>query len=241
MADNEQNRNDYLDLPGDPELGFAMLQKKLSAEFERKMQEDEYNKWRHAEWYADTLIAFDDVHGLDFLSEFKSPQIREANTSEYFDAFSRRANVLSQKIQMEAARRVKVGSETLVVLDHNSRRVIRTLIGAIKEELDKLALSDSKRESLFNKLNAFAEEVDRDRTRADAFFALVVEAGRTAKEVNTELLEPLQKKFDRVLDMIDKAERLRNMLPPWAKRLGIEAPPKRLPSPQQHNGDDVPT
>jgi hypothetical protein len=111
------------------------------------------------------------------------------------------------------------------------------LIERIREKLNALSLSESKRESLFNKLNAFAAEVDRNRTRTESFYAFALETARVVKGVNEEL-RPLQQTIDRVLDWLEKARRLKDALPPWSDRKKIEAPPKRLPGPTDLDDDD---
>jgi hypothetical protein len=102
---------------------------------------------------------------------------------------------------MEAARRVKVGAQQIVVLDAAARQAIHVLINGIREKLNELTLPENKRESLFNKLNSFAAEIDRNRTRPEGFYAFAIEAARTAREVNDEL-KPLQQTIDRVFDWL---------------------------------------
>ena len=100
-------------------------------------------------------------------------------------------------------------------------------------------MPEPKRESLFNKLNSFAAEVDRNRTRPESFYAFAVEAARTAREVNDEL-KPLQQTIDRVFDWLEKAQKLSDALPSWNERKKIEGPPKRLPQPTNDSDDEIP-
>ena len=46
------------------------------------------------------------------------------------------------------------------MLDTAARQAIHALVNAIREKLNELTLPEAKRESLFNKLNQFAAEVD---------------------------------------------------------------------------------
>ena len=140
---------------------------------------------------------------------------------------------------MEAARRLKTGAQNVIVLDATTRETIHSLINAIRDKLNALSLPENKRESLFTKLNAFAAEVDRNRTRTEAFYAFAVETARTAREVKAEL-QPIQQTIDRVFDWIEKAKRLADAFPPWAERKKIEGPTKRLPRPQQELDDEIP-
>jgi hypothetical protein len=79
---------------------------------------------------------------------------------------------------MEEARRMKTGASTIVILDAAAKSAIHTLIEKIRERLNELKLPENKRDALFNKLNSFAAEVDRNRTRTEGFYAFAVEVAR---------------------------------------------------------------
>jgi hypothetical protein len=100
-------------------------------------------------------------------------------------------------------------------------------------------MTEEKREALFNKLNAFAAEVDRNRTRTSAFLAFTVDVTRAGKDM-IEPFKPLQRTVDRVLDVLEKATKWRDALPPWSERKKIEGPPKQLPSPSGPLDDEIP-
>jgi hypothetical protein len=246
VSDDDYGKNEYLDLPADPEEGFAVLQqrkyKELEAIWESHPHSEEYSySYYYERRYVDTLVAFDEVHDLGILTAYRDPPIRDQEFSDFFQDFRRHAEITSQKIMMEAARRVKVGAQQIVVLDATARQTIHALINALREKLNELTLPDSKRESLFNKLNSFAAEVDRNRTRPEAFYAFAIEAARAAREVNEEL-NPLLQTIDRVFDWLEKGKKLWDALPPWSERKKIEASPKRLPQPAPINDldDDIP-
>ena len=239
MSDVEQGINEYVDLPDDPEMAFAALQHRKYADLELIWESDQSGGWYHERRYVDTLIAFDEVYNLGILTAYRSPPNDERAFSEFFQDFRRHAEISSQKIKMEAARRLKIGSQTVIVLDATARQAIHTLINAIREKLNELTLSEHKRESLFNKLNEFTAEVDRNRTRTEAFYSFAVETARAAREVNDEL-KPLQQTIDRLFDWIEKAKKWNDVLPPWKDRKIIEGPPKRLAPPQQDLDDDIP-
>lgn len=59
--------NEYLDLPDDPEEGFAMLHRRRYAELEKVWESGDGNSgWHHERQYIDVMIAFDEVMGLNF-------------------------------------------------------------------------------------------------------------------------------------------------------------------------------
>lgn len=227
--------NEYLDLPDDPEEAFAVLQLRKFKKLEEAWEDNRNGGWYMERQYIDHLTAFDEVHGLGLLTAFRNPPTGDNQFSHFFQDFRRHAEITSQKILMEAARRQKVNAENVIVLDATARQTIHALIAAIRERLTEMTLPEELRQSLFNKLNTFAAEIDRTRTRTEAFFAFAVQAARTGKQVNDEL-KPLQQTIDRIFEWIEKATKLKDALPPWSERKQIEPPKKGLPSPDKPSG-----
>lgn len=239
MATNEDEINEYLDLPDDPEEAFATLQRRKYRELEEIWNNDQgRGGWYNERKYVDALLAFDEVHDLGILAEYRISPTRDNEFSDFFQDFRRQAEIASQKILIETARRLKSDAQSVVLLDASARSAIHALINAIREKLNEIEISEDKRESLFNKLNSFASEVDRNRTRTQAFFAFAVEAARTAKTVNDEI-KPLAQTIDRIFDLLEKAKKWKDVFPPWSERKRIEGPRKTLPPPEFPN-DDIP-
>lgn len=235
------DENEYLDLPDDPEEAFAILHAREYERLEGYWEENRDSGNFHSRRYVDKLLAFDEVYNLGILDAFRNPPSHSSDFSDFFQDFRRHAEITSQKILMEAARRHKTGAEPIVVLDDAARTALHHFIGQIREKLNELALPEEKREALFNKLNAFAAEVDRNRTRTAAFLAFTVDVTHASKDM-IEPFKPLQRTVDRVLDVLDKATKWRDALPPWSERKKIEGPPKKLPPPSPSGGldDEIP-
>ncbi|MEE3503417.1 hypothetical protein [Acidiphilium acidophilum] len=82
-----------------------------------------------------------------------------------------------------------------------------------------------------NKLNAFAAEVDRDRTKFEAFGALMIEAAGVAGKVEQKL-RPIRKWIDSIAGLLHEANATENALVRLtgpARRL--ESPPKQIAAP----------
>ena len=86
---------------------------------------------------------------------------------------------------------------------------------------------------MFNKLNAFAAEIDRDRTRIEAIASAYIWLKREVKE-GAEILKPVLGQVERVLDKFAKAKELPEALPPPRRGGEIEGPRKELPAPKEH-------
>ena len=157
MATEEEDRNEYLDLPDDPEEAFAVLQRRKYKALEAIWNNNEGGgDWHHERRYVDNLIAFDEVHGLGILTTFRTPPSTDTQFSQFFQDFRRHAEIASQKILIEAARRQKTGAQKVVVLDSNARDAIHKLIEAIAKSSMNFRFQITNGKSLFNKLNAFA-------------------------------------------------------------------------------------
>ena len=232
MSDVDQEINEYVGLPDDPEMAFAVLQHRMYAALRQIWESEERRDLYEERRYFDTLIAFDEVHDLEIFTAFRDPPNGRSDFHEFFESFCRHAEISSQKFKMEAARRIKSGAQEIVVLDANAREAIHALISAIKEKLNELTLPEEKRESLFNKLNSFAAEVDRNRTRTEAFLSFAIDVSRAVGTAKEEL-SPVSHPIDRILDLIEKASKLHEVLPPWKDRKRIEGPTKCLAPPQQ--------
>jgi GGDEF domain-containing protein len=230
--------NEFLDLPDNPEEAFAVLQKRRSRYLNDEF--DNYNQRReHDRHYVDTLIAFDEVHHLKIFSDLKTPPNGDNQFDDFFQSFRRHAEITSQKIRIEIARRLKTGTCNIVILDSSSRSAIHALIEKIREKLNELKLPEAKRNNLFNKLNSFVSEIDRNQTRTEAYLAFAVSLFKTARECSTEF-QPILDTNDRILDQLERAKKLQDSLPSWEDHLKIEPPKKQLPKPNTNSDDDVP-
>lgn len=228
--------NEYLDLPDDPEEAFATLQQREYTTLEHTRDE---NSWSAERRYVNKLIAFDEVYDLGILIQFRNPPWENDRFGAFFFRFSNHIDTIAQKFLIESARRQKNGAELIVVLDEAARTALHHLINQVRNKLNELDLTEEKREALFNKLNAFAAEVDRNRTRTAAFLAFAVDVSRTAKDM-AEPFKPLQRTIDRVLDVLDEAKKWRDALPPWSERKKLEGPPKQISGPSGGLDDEIP-
>lgn len=220
--------NEFLNLPDDPEEAFLQLEKRKYEDLSPLWQST--SDFRYEREYTNILTAFDEVYALGFLTKFHDVPTADSEFSEYYHSFKNHINRLKQKLLVEEARKLKTGTTGIVSLDAPARSAIHKLIDSIREKLNLLNLPENKREALFAKLNAFASEIDRNRTRTEAFYSFAVDTARAARQVNDEI-KPLQDTIDRVFDMLDKATKWKDSLPRWQERKEIEGPPKQLSGP----------
>jgi hypothetical protein len=100
---------------------------------------------------------------------------------------------------------------------------------------EKLEVEQDKREALFNRLNELQKEVDRERTRFDAYAALAVEvAGVIGDAVEKSKVLDVLNAIAKVIWGSKKEEETKRLPAPSTPKR-IEAP--RVPTPSVRKGD----
>jgi hypothetical protein len=140
-----------------------------------------------------------------------------------------------------------------VGLDPETKDTIREYLGKIKRLVDTAELDDRKKEALYTRITDLENEINRDRTRFQAYAALVIEvAGVTGQAV--EKLEPLRRWVDSIGKLFGFAkshEDAQPQLPLPRETKRLERPRKQLPKPDASStagestrdaaeGDDLP-
>jgi hypothetical protein len=107
------------------------------------------------------------------------------------------------------------------------------LVERIKNVIDTSSLATPKKERLFDKLNAFLAEVDRDRTTWEAFSDFIIGLAHLGGEAAQEL-EPARKLIDSISRLLGRAKEFEDsaQLPPRSKPRQLPAPKKGLPPPK---------
>jgi hypothetical protein len=151
------------------------------------------------------------------------------------------------QIQIIHGRRVRGYS---VQLDASTKAKIRLYIEKIKEIVDRLEVTLPKKEALTAKITALSDEVDRDRTRFDAYAGLALEMAATGGEV-AQRLNPARRLLDSIAGLLGyakQAEDARPSLPAPYERKRLTPPRReRLPAPEPEQprqrdllDDDIP-
>lgn len=233
MAANDPFSN----LPDDPEIAFIELEKQFRAELNEKLENSESGSAGDSYYleYINRTLASARALKLDILREWEVPS-HENNLWSEFRRFSTDVDHYLIQIKILHGRRNR---EYSVGLDAPTKQKIRHHLSQIKEAIDPLGLPQAKKETLYAKINALADEVDRDRTRFEKWASLSIEMATTVGEVAQlarvrELIDSVAK----LLGFAKDAENSRPSLPPphEAKRL---APPRRQLSPPEKRPSKV--
>jgi hypothetical protein len=224
----------YDDLPEDPELAFlsleALFKRECDEQLARAHQEERTDVY-FIQYISRVLAAINELRLEPQFAENSVPSIDSVNYTTYLN-FSKDVEHYRTKLQIRHSRRRK---EYSVALDMPTKRKLRHLLLQIKETVDKLDVSQSKKEALFAKIAALENEINRERTRFDALAALWVEVcGKIGDGV--EKLESLRKLIDSVGNLIGAAKKEEET---EAHRLPAPKTPKQI-APPKESGDDIP-
>lgn len=226
--------DELLNLPDDPELAFVQyedsLRKKLHVEIAAS-EGDETEDVRRD--YVNHVLAAAKAFDVEDLRDWHVPPVDDRIFGFYNQLLSEVTNYTVQ-IRIRHSRRVKRYS---VALNSAARQKIRHHLGKIKQTIDRLDVSQSKKEALFGKIAALEDEVNRDRTRFDAIMALVLETANTGGEA-ARRLEPVRKFIDSITGLIKEAKDDEDTASPRLKapneRKRIEGPHKKTAAPDDN-------
>lgn len=126
--------NEFLDLPDDPEEGFAVLRRRLANALEKAYEDNNAGGWHLERRYVDTLVAYDEVHNLGLLQSLSNPPTGDQHFSDFYQLFRRHAEIISQKIRIKSARRHKLNAASVVVLDASTRAGLHQLCHTAEAE-----------------------------------------------------------------------------------------------------------
>lgn len=224
-------------LPSDPEEAFLTLEGFFRRELEDNLQKDSSDSFNISYYidYLSQVVAA--ISELNLTQQFgvDLPPVEDINYASYPD-LSKRIKNYCIRLQIRKGRRTQGFS---VAFDPASKAKIHHLLGQVRETIQLLEVTESKREALLKRVAALESEVDRTRTRLEAFGELVIGVAGLTGEAS-EKLEPLRKLVDSVARIIhgSKEEEERNQV-----KLPAPEKPKQLEGPKtpvDQSDDDIP-
>jgi hypothetical protein len=232
---------------GQPELAFVYLERKLRDTLNDRLRsldrEDGFDisNSYYIEYINHTIAAAKGL-GLDILQNWKLPSHNQyQNISDIYRDFTADVDHYSFQMRLTHARHQEQYS---VALDASEKRKIRHYVEQIKTIIEDSNLDTKKKEALFDQINAFLKELDRDRTRQEVFSDLFISIAHTFGEATKEL-EPIRGFIDsiaRVLGYGKEREDSAPKLPP-ARTKQIEGPKREDPpkgSGRRTTDDEIP-
>jgi hypothetical protein len=219
------SREQMNDLPDDPDEAFVELEEIARSHYRDEcatLGEDEsYIPMKHR--YMSTVLPAVHFYKIDALAFWDRPNEKTRYQHDHYDKFMDDVDYCVSDLKLRIVTRSRQHS---VALDADAKSKLRQMLNHIRETVDKLDISVAKKEALFKRINALQDEIDRDRTRYQAFAALMIEvcddAGKAAKR-----LEPVVRLVERVgnaLGIAKRAEDAQPKLPPHNEPKKLEPP-----------------
>jgi hypothetical protein len=220
-------------LPEEPEEAFVALESIVRARYEQayKQLSEHDSAEPLMRRYLSLVLPAAQHYSIEPLCYYDRPKDGKENWS-FFDKFIADVDYRITELRLNNVERTKLYS---VKLDAAAKIKLRHLLTEIRETVEALDISVTKKDRLYARINDLQEEVDRERTREQAFGALLIEAcddiGEAAKK-----LEPVVRLIERVGQAFGSAKRAENAQPrlprPKAqKRIEAQKPAKEAPKP----------
>jgi hypothetical protein len=163
--------------------------------------------------------------GLDILDAWTVPSHNSHSLYNFYRDFTAAVDQFKVHVQIDYARCFLRYS---VSLDIDEKDKLRNYVAEIKKVIDASSLSTKKRERLYDLINAFLTEVDRDRAPWDRFADMVIGIAHLGGEAAQEL-EPVRKLINSIARLLGRAKEFEDSTP----RLPTPQKPRRIPGPPQ--------
>lgn len=214
-----------------PEMAFVRLERKFRASYEKNLEGNgDGSGWDHFTIeYMNHVVAA--AKALE-IGIFKDWSLPSRNNNGVYNAYNDfRAELDHYTVQIQIAQ-IRSGPRHSVALDESEKKHLRAYADKIKEIIGHSSIPVAKKERLYDKLNAFIVEVDRDRTPLQRFTDVIMALSTTGGEAAEEL-EPTWKWVRLAAEVLGvRQETEQSKLPPSPKKK-LEPPRRQLPAPKQ--------
>ncbi|HEV3184261.1 MAG TPA: hypothetical protein VGZ49_05240 [Xanthobacteraceae bacterium] len=215
-----------------PEMAFVRLESKYRAKLNANLEGNEssghFNEC--VVEYMNHTISAHNALGLDVLDFYSTPARNDSKLYDIFHNFTTVVDEFKVRAQIKNARGILRYS---VALKSDEKDKIRTYVMEIKKVIDRSStLSQRKKERLFDLINDFLAEVDRDRAPWDRFADLVIGVAHLGGEAAQEL-EPARKLINSIARLLGRSKESEDSTPSR-----IPAPPKKLSPPEKRDDSD---
>lgn len=214
-----------------PEMAFVLLEAKYRQKLNDNLSSSDSSASFDAyviEYMHHTQAAARAL-GLDILEAWTVPSHNDHSLYNFYKDFTSAVDQFKVHVQIDYARSFLRYS---VSLDIDEKDKLRNYVAEIKKVIDASSLSTKKRERLYDLINAFLAEVDRDRAPWDRFADVVIGVAHLGAEAAQEL-EPVRKLLNSIARLLGRAKEFEDSTP----RLPTPPEPRRIPGPpKQLNG-----
>ncbi|RUU74878.1 hypothetical protein [Mesorhizobium sp. M7A.F.Ca.MR.362.00.0.0] len=203
-------------LDEDDEIAFTQLVERFNGELAQQLHdaEDREDTRHYHIDYINNVLAAARGFEIEAFSSWELPTYDDAYAQYRLFSYFVKSYVMQTHIRKQ--RVIKTYSVSLAIED---KERIHHLINGIREILTKADIDEKKRNSLFDKLNALAADVDRARTQFQNLMLAGLEVAHLGDALG-KTLNPVNELLDRIKGIIARVK-------------GEEPEPFKLPSPQK--------
>lgn len=224
--------DEMANLPDDDLLAFAAYEKRIRATTRDAGQFE--NGWHLERQYVTHLLAFVNVTNLN-LDLDSNPPGDDGTFDRWFHEFTHVVDRIVLEVRLRHARSLKRDVVTAVYLSDDYRSEIHKLIGRIRKIVNQADLGDVKKDAIYDKIAKLQSEIDRSRTRFDAFLSRFLDLTNVVGE-GAENLEPAVKLLGRLTEVIGRAKSAHD-----AGKLPSPEETRKLPRPESDQQPDSET
>jgi hypothetical protein len=219
----------------DPLLAFVTLEAKFREKLNANLDQSDGSGAfdNYVIEYMNHTIAAARALNLDVLDAWDVPSHNRHNLFDTYKDFT--AAVDNLKVQVHIERAINLNRFS-VALSTDDKDQLRNYVAQIKTVLDNSSLPTPKKERLYDKINAFLAEVDRDRTPWEQFADLVIGLSHLGGEAAQEL-EPARKLINSIARLLGRGKEFEDSaqsLPPPQKPRQIPGPKKKIAPPARN-------
>jgi hypothetical protein len=196
------SREDIDNLPDDEDEAFALLSDLFEAYVEERSAQ------RNGMQHADAVGCAEEVQAVvtawdgeeKYRRLMRNPAPGDGEWFEWWTDFQ--GTMRHYKVRALMLRRKSLMS---VVLDKSHRAKIRALLNRVRGIVPNLKVSVAKHEKILDLISKLENEVDRPRTRMEAFFALVLEGSSVMRQVGEDA-KPLIEDIEKINGLFSEAK-----------------------------------
>ncbi len=219
MSEAQPSEQEFLlSLPEDPDESLALFE--AWANKERLYNDLCGNEYFNSDIYYDKIIIFCKKLNIEI-------GVCEDDLEKITNIAKRKIKRIVMESNLVLAQRTKENINPSYELTPAIRIKIHRHISKIKSELEKLDLTDKKRNQLFSKLGKFAISVDQGKTRWDTFGILSVSIAKDAPTCLKDITD--------LVGVMKNAEEYTQLLIKREDRKLLDAPQKKIEDQSQSN------
>lgn len=223
-----------------PEMAFIRLERKFRTNYEANLDNVDGNGvyYHYTVEYMNHVVAAADTLGIGLFDFGYSPPSKNTIYDDY-QAFRQ---AVDRFIVRHTISNIRSGNKNTVVLSIVEKEKLRHYVAQLKEVIDKSELLPAKKERLYDLINAFLAELDRDRTGLQRFGDLMIGLAHIGGEMAKEL-EPAWKWAKLGAQLLGaRQEAEQTKLPPPPKKLEgpKKSPVKKRPAVPSDMDEDIP-